>query len=1426
MLPGYTMHEALTHGKQYTIYRGVRETDQLPVLIKLLKTSRPEPTEIAQLKREYDIIKSLDITGVVKALAFEIHQHQPALILEDMGGHPLAAYCTSNTLDFTRCLTAAIQIASTLEELHRHEMIHRDLNPQHIIVTLDPLCINLINFSLASRLPQETPTLVPPHLHEDTLAYISPEQTGRMNRAIDSRTDLYSFGVVLYEMLTGTLPFVSDDPLEWVHSHLAKQPMPPHHINADVPQVLSDIVMKLLAKTAESRYQSARGVEADLRFCLTQWQTSGAIQAFTPGLHDEIDRLQLPQKLYGRDADLAKLMVAFEQVSQGRAGLLLVSGHAGIGKSALVHEMHQPITAQRGYFIAGKFDQLQRTTPYRAISMALRDLMRQLLTESETQLAQWQHRILNALGANGRVMIDVIPEIEWIVGAQPPVAALTPHEAQNRLQLVFQRFMRVFCQPEHPLVMFLDDLQWADVASLNLLEWMLTDPDTRYLLVIGAYRDQEVMANHPFNVTLKHLQRHQAAVTHLALDTLHLDPIAQYLADTLHHRLATVQPLAELILRKTDGNPFFVRQFLQTLFQEHLLIFDAPSRAWQWDVDRIEAMNITTNVVELMLQKLQRLPASTQQILSLAACIGNRFDGQTLAMIRDQTPEAMFDDLLPALREGLVLATAHTYRFLHDRVQQAAYTVMDEAAKRAAHLKIGRQLMARLSEGERAERRFELADHLNTGRELIADAGEKIALAQLNLDAGIKARDASAYTAAKAYFIAGMTQLPDNMWDAHNTLALTLHRHLAEAEYLTGDFARSEELAQIVLLRAESPLDKAEMYHLLIVQHILLAQYPQALEAGRQALALLGHHLPTDHVDIVFDSEFAKSQRMLGDRDIAELIEAPEVDDPQTMVALKLLAYLFPLAIAADRALLPVLTVKTVNLSLEYGLTANPGYGGYGLLLCTRFGRYREGYAFGRLAMAVSDKFGNAVEKSRTSHTFIAFINHWSKPLADAVEINQEGYRAALEAGALDLAGYHCYDKAFLAYHRGQSLSELRDELTELRQFTEATRNQSATDIIIAVQFAVLSLTSQTPDPLTLTNGSLSGADFEEQCLAHQGIAALTYYRIFKLQLLYLYGAPQEALNYLTTIQETLFSIAGSFAVAVYNVFHSLILTALYPDMPSSNQAQYWKQLEINQQQLNTWAENCPENFWHKYLLVAAEIARLRGDDWEAGDLYDQAIRAAGEQGFVQDEALANELAAQFYLSKDRASIASVYVHEADYCYRTWGAMAKVQHSPSPETPTAEDALDLITVTQSLQAIASELALDELRGKVVSTIMANAGARKGILMLAKHGQLFIEAECAVDAPSTNAPHMQPVDIEGGVPLSIISYVKRTRESLVLTDAKHDHPFAHDPYMIQQHPKSILCTPILHQGQLIGVMYLEHDLLTDAFTPARIELVQI
>ena len=1260
MIPGYATLETLFHGRKHIVYRGIRERDRLPVLIKCLNTSYPGAEEVAQLKREYDIINSLDIVGVVKALAVEMHHHQPALILEDIGGDPLAAYIASDTLDLSACLTIAIQIASTLGEIHRHEIIHKDINPQNIIVNLNTQRINLIDFSLASRLPRETPTLVHLQVLEATLVYISPEQTGRMNRAIDYRTDLYAFGVTLYEMLTGTLPFPVDDPLELVHSHLAKQPPPPNAINADVPQALSDIVIKLMAKMAEDRYQSAHGVEADLRFCLTQWQTRGAIQAFSPGLQDETDRFQLSQKLYGRDADTAQLMVAFERVCQGQTALLLVSGYAGVGKSALVHEMHTPIVEKRGYFIAGKFDQLQRTTPYRAIAMAFRDLMRQLLTEREDRLAEWKQRLLNVLGLNAQVIIDVIPEVELIVGAQPAVAALAPREAQNRLQLVFQHFMRVFCQPEHPLVLFLDDLQWADAASLKLLEWMLTDTDTRSLLVIGAYRDQEVMASHPFNMTLDHLRRNQASITHLALGPLRLASIARFLADTFHQAPDTVVPLAELILRKTGGNPFFARQFLQTLFQEHLFIFDVPNQIWQWDIDRIEAMNITTNVVELMLQKLQRLPVSTQQVLSLAACIGNRFDGHTLAIIHNQTPEHTFDDLLPALREGLILAADDIYSFLHDRVQQAASTLINVAEKRAAHLKIGRQLMAHLSETERAERQFELVDHLNMGRDLITDAHDKIALAQLNLEAGIKARDASAYTAAHAYFLAGIALLPSHMWDVHNPLTTALHRHLAEAAYLTGDFAGSETWIETVLAHAKSPIDKAEMYHLRITQHTLLSQYPQALQAGRLALTLLGHDLPIDDLDTVFETEFAKSQLLLVDRDIAALINVPQSPNPETEIALKILANLFPLVIISDRALLNVITVKMVNLSLEYGHTANPGYGGYALMLCARFGRYQEGYAFSRLAMAVSDQFGSAVEKSRTSHSFIAFVNHWSKPLADAVEVNQEGYRVALESGALDLAGYHCYDKAFIAYYRGQPLTDLQDELTELRAFAEKTRNQSATDMLVAVQFAVLNLTGQTRDPFTFTNGSLSDTAFEDQCLAHRGIMALTQYRIFKLQLLYLHGAAQDALDYVVSAQEMLSSVAGSFAVAVHNVFHSLILTALYDHASPATQATYWKQLETNQRQLKIWADNCPENFWHKYVLVAAEVARLKGEYWEASDFYDQAIYAAGEQGFTQDEALANELAAQFYLSKEKVKVAAVYLQEAYSCYRTWGATAKV----------------------------------------------------------------------------------------------------------------------------------------------------------------------
>ncbi len=753
------------------------------------------------------------------------------------------------------------------------------------------------------------------------------------------------------------------------------------------------------------------------------------------------------------------------------------------------------------------------------------------------------------------------------------------------------------------------------------------------------------------------------------------------------------------------------------------------------------------------------------------------------------------------------------------------------------------QLSDNLSESERAERRFEIVDHLKTGQALITTLDEKLTLAQLNLDAALKAQDASAYAASRAYCLAGLANLPDTMWEADYELTFALHRRLAAAEYLTGNFRRSEELARTILTQATSAVEKAEIYNLLIIQYTLLGQYPRALQVGRQALALLGHHIPTTDLSAIIEAECGEIEQRLTTQDIDALIDAPETHDPETMVALKLLGNLLPPAIASDRAVLPVLTAKLVKLSLEHGHTANSasGYGAYAILLCTRLANYEMGHEVGRLAMALSDKFGSALEKSRTSHAFIAFVNHWSKPLADAVELNRVGFQAGLEAGALQLAGYHCYDQAFISYYRGHALAALQVELAELRQFTEETRNESATDQIVAIQFALLNLTGQTRDRLTFTHGVLSDTAFENRCRDHQSIMALTQYRILKLQLLYLYGAAEEALSYVVSIQEMLPSIAGSFAVAVHNMFYSLILAALYDVGSTTTQAQYLRQLEANQIQLKLWADHCPENFLHKYLLVAAEQARLTGNHWEASTLYDQAIHAAGEQGFIQDEALAFELAAKFYLTHQKDRTAGTYLEEAVYCYRTWGAMAKVAElqeryaaylasagliaQPRDQSPAA-DVLDVVTVTQSLQAISSELVLDDLREKVVRIVMANSGAQRGALLLDKDGELFVEAEFSVATEFVNAPPLQPLTSENRLPQSVISYVRRTRESLVIPDAQHDRQFSHDPYIAQHQTQSILCVPILHQGHLIGLMYLEHALMTAAFTPSRTELVQI
>jgi serine/threonine protein kinase len=832
-LPGVAIHSKIYESSASVVYRGIREQDDRPLVVKLLKQDYPSPQELTRYRQEYEITSSLNLPGVVKAYSQQDYQRTLAILLEDFGGESIERWMRQRKEEFCPMPLAnffrlAIEITEILGRIHHANIIHKDINPSNIVFNPDTGVVKIIDFGIATRFNRTNPSFKSPHVLEGTLAYLSPEQTGRMNRWLDRRTDFYSLGVTFYQLLTGQLPFPTTDILELVHCHIAKTPVPPHELNAAIPKAVSDIIMKLMAKNAEDRYQSAWGIKADLERCAQQLEQSGQIDRIQLGLQDFSGQFHIPQKLYGREAQIGALLAAFDRVAvrgnednaQFKVEMMLVSGYSGVGKTALVQELYKPITAKHGYFIWGKFDQFERNIPYSAIVDALQKLVQQLLGEPDEQVQQWRSHLLAALGSNGQIIIDAIPEVELIIGKQPPVPSVGATEAQNRFNLTFQKFVRVFCDKEHPLVIFLDDLQWIDSATLKLIELILLDEQTQFLFLIGAYRDNEVHPTHPLVLTLLELRKQGAVLQEITLAPLALESLNQLIAETLDRNPDTVRDLDQLVLRKTEGNPFFVGEFLRMLYSENLLTFNAEHLSWQWNIAQIQARNITDNVVELLLLQLKKLPEETRQILRLAACVGSQFDLETLAIVCEKTPKAIFQNLLAAIHAGLIQPLSELdedllvqeYKFLHDRVQQAAYALIDESHKQVVHLQIGRNLLNKTSPEQRSERLFEIVDHLNYGIELVAEQIERNEIARLNLIAGQKAKTATAYEAALKYLKTGLKFLNTESWLSEYDLTLSLYSAAAEAAYLHGRFDEMEQFVEVVLIRAKTAIDKVQVY--------------------------------------------------------------------------------------------------------------------------------------------------------------------------------------------------------------------------------------------------------------------------------------------------------------------------------------------------------------------------------------------------------------------------------------------------------------------------------------------------------------------------------------------------------------------------------------------------------------------------------------
>ncbi|NET14271.1 MAG: serine/threonine-protein kinase PknK, partial [Okeania sp. SIO1H6] len=1075
-LAGYKNLIPIHNSANSQVDRGQQVDDNEPVILKFLNQDYPTTEQIRRYKQEYYLTCQLKSPGIIKAYSLVEWQRSYVIVLEDFEGISLQEFLKGRKkLSLEKFLFLAIAIVESLGQIHTSHIIHKDINPSNILFNSHTKELKIIDFGISTQLSRENPILKNPNILEGTLAYISPEQTGRMNRSLDYRTDFYSLGITFYEMLTKKLPYPTLDALELIHCHLAKQAISPSQINSSIPLIISEIVMKLMAKNAEDRYQSSWGLKADLENCLEQLELTGKIGVFPLATQDFSERFQIPQKLYGRETEIATLLEAFEVVAEtGKVELMMVAGYSGIGKSSLVQELYKPITASRGYFISGKFDQFQRNIPYSAIVSAFTGLIRQLLGETETGLQLWREKLLKALGSNGQIIIDVIPEVELIIGKQLPVPVLGLNESQNRFNLVISNFIRAFCSEEHPLTLFLDDLQWADLATLKLMERMLVEGQTKYLLLLGAYRDNEVSVSHPLAMSLEKLRKNNNAINQITLNPLSLDRIAELIADTLQ-QTHKINDLANLILEKTGGNPFFTKEFIQALHNEGLLQLDRQSRSWQWDMVEIEGRELTDNVVELMVKKLQQLPVFSQEILSIAACLGAEFELILLTWIAEKSPQDIFASLKNPLDFGLISPTSEldenlliqSYKFNHDRIQQAAYSLIDDRQKQEFSLQIGRLLLTNLDPQEQMERIFEIVDRLNAGRELITDELERLELVKLNLSAGKKGKDATAYVAAREYLKVGMEELEkatENPWLTEYKLTFALYKELSLLEYLNNNLDASEELLKYALTEVTSNLEQAEIYNLLIVQHTMTAQYLEGIESGQKALALFDINLSLTDLEKALAVEVELVKQNLGDREIASLLDDPEIQIPEQRMVGQTLVNLDPLSYFFDHKFYSVVVLKMVNLSLTYGNIAESakGYAGYGILLSSVFRDYKLAYEFSCLAVNLSDRFNSQSQKCSSRICLAGHVNHWVNHLKSSKEVFDDGYHLGLSSGELRYSGYALEHSCRYMFYQGVNIQEILELLPKYLEFLQQTNNQWATDGMLGFQLALYNLVGMT----------------------------------------------------------------------------------------------------------------------------------------------------------------------------------------------------------------------------------------------------------------------------------------------------------------------------------------------------------------------------
>ena len=1440
--------EALHQDGEFILYRGLREpkTETIPPSILGLSPvmEHPAPATIKKMEHELSLKDELNQAWAIRPIALTQQQNRTMLVFEDPGGKPLDRLLR-RPMELNEFLRCAIDLAAALGQVHRRGLIHKDIKPANVLANTALDHTWLRGFGIASRLLRERQRPEPPEFISGTLAYMAPEQTGRMNRSIDSRSDLYALGITLYEMLTGGLPFAASDPMEWVHCHIARQPPAAAERRRDAPRSISAIIMKLLAKTPEERYQSAAGVETDLRRCLEDWDRERGVHDFALGEHDTPDRLQIPEKLYGREREIEMLLASFDRVVNGGVPeLVLVSGYSGIGKSSVVNELQPVLVPPRGLFASGKFDQYKRDIPYSTLAQAFQSLIRQLLTKSETELGKWRHDLRNALDQNGQLIVDLVPELKLVIGEQPPVPEVPARDAQRRFQLVIRRFIGLFARGEHPLALFLDDLQWLDAATLDLLEDLLTRSDLQHLMLIGAYRDNEVNAAHPLMRKLDAIKTAGGKVKQITLGPLAPEHLGQLIADALRCKAERSAPLAQLVQEKTGGNPFFTIQFISSLAEEEMLTFDHDAACWSWDLDRIHAKGYTDNVVDLMITKLIRLPAQTQAALQQLASLGNVAGITTLSIVLEMSEEQVHAALWEGVRQEFVEHLDESYKFIHDRVQEAAYSLIPEVSRAEAHLRIGRLLAARTSPEKREETIFDIVNQLDRAVALITSQEEREKLAELNLIAGKRAKASTAYTSALKYLVAGAALLDDDSWERRRDLIFPLELERAECEFLTGDLAAADARLTAVSKRTANSVERAAVACLHMDVCTTLGQSGSAVAVALDYLRQVGIEWSPHPTDDEARREYEQIRSQMGSCAIEDVVDMPLMSDPESLGTVDVLTKLVVPAFFTDRNLDSLAICRAVNLSLEHGNcdASCLAYITLGRIAGPRFGNYQGAFRFGQVGFELVERRGLKRFQAGTYLYYAAWIARWMRHVRASSDLQRRAFEEANKIGDLTYAAYATVNLNTDLLVAGGPLSEVQREAELGLAFSQKARFGIVIDVTVAQLALIRMLRGLTPEFGCFDSEQIEEVAFERHLAADPTLAiAECWYWVRKLQARYLAADYKEAMEASSRAQRLLWTSPAFFEEAEYHFYSALSRAASCDAVTADECQQHLEALAQHQRQLEIWAENCPDNFENRAALVGAEIARIENRDLDAMRLYEKAIHSSRTNGFVNNEALAYERASAFYRARGFNEFADTYLQNARSCYLSWGADGKVRQlddlypqlaEKHPRTPgsTIEapvEHLDLATIVKVSQAVSGEMVLQKLINVLMRTALEHAGAERGLLIVPRDRTLHIEAEATTVADTIVVRLRDAPTSSDLLPESIARSVARTEEAVILDDASAQKtPFSADPYFLKHQTRSILCLPLINQRKLAGVLYLENNLASRVFSPSRVTVLRV